>query len=103
MSTSHWNGGVGLSGNALYWLGETHYVRRQFEPAAVAFLEGYKNFPKGSKAADNLLKLGMSLAGLNRQKEACTTFAKLGQEFPDAPNNLKAVAENERRKLSCAA
>ena len=90
-----------LSGNAYYWLGETHYVRRQFEPAAVAFLEGARSYPKGSKAADNLLKLGMSLAGLNRQKEACTTFAKLGQEFPDAPNNLKAVADNERRKISC--
>lgn len=90
-----------LTGNALYWLGETHYVRRQFEPAAIAFLEGYKNFPKGSKAPDNLLKLGMSLAGLNRQKEACTTFAKLNSEFPDAASNLKAVADNERRKLAC--
>jgi len=92
-----------LSGNALYWLGETHYVRRQFEPAAIAFLEGYNNYPKGSKAADNLLKLGMSLAGLNRQKEACTTLAKLNKEFPDAPANLKAVADNERRKISCRA
>lgn len=90
-----------LSGNAYYWLGETHYVRRQFEPAAVAFLEGYKGFPKGSKAPDNLLKLGMSLAALNRQGEACTTFARLAKEFPDAPGNLKAVTENERKKLSC--
>jgi tol-pal system protein YbgF len=90
-----------LSGNAYYWLGETHYVRRQFEPAAVAFLEGYKGFPKGQKAADNLLKLGMSLAALNRQGEACTTFARLTKEFPDAPGNLKAVTENERKKLSC--
>lgn len=90
-----------LSGNAYYWLGETHYVRRQFEPAAVAFLEGYNGFPKGSKAVDNLLKLGMSLANLNRQKEACTTFLRLSREFPDAPANMKAIADNERRKLSC--
>jgi tol-pal system protein YbgF len=90
-----------LSGNAYYWLGETHYVRRQYEPAAVAFLEGYKGFPKGSKAPDNLLKLGMSLAALNRQGEACTTFSRLAKEFPDAPSNLKAVTENERKKLSC--
>lgn len=90
-----------LSGNAYYWLGETHYVRRQFEPAAVAFLEGYKGYPKGSKAPDNLLKLGMSLAALNRQGEACTTFTRLTKEFPDAPSNLKAVTENERKKLSC--
>lgn len=92
-----------LTGNALYWLGETHYVRRQFEPAAIAFLDGYKNFPKGSKAPDNLLKLGMSLAALNRQKEACTTLAKFHAEFADAPSNLKAIADNERRRLACAA
>ena len=90
-----------LSGNAYYWLGETHYVRRQFEPAAVAFLEGYKGYPKGSKAPDNLLKLGMSLAALNRQGEACTTFMRLTKEFPEAPSNLRAVTENERKKLSC--
>ncbi len=90
-----------LTGNALYWLGETHYVRRQFEPAAIAFLEGYKNFPKGSKAPDNLLKLGMSLAAMNRQKEACTTLTKFNGEFADAPQNLKAIADNERRKLAC--
>lgn len=92
-----------LAGNALYWLGETHYVRRQFEPAAIAFLEGYKNFPKGSKAPDNLLKLGMSLAALNRQKEACTTLGKFNAEFADAPSNLRAIADNERRRLACAA
>lgn len=91
-----------LTGNALYWLGETHYVRRQFEPAALAFLDGYKNFPKGSKAPDNLLKLGMSLAAMNRQKEACTTLVKFNSEFADAPQNLKAIADNERRKLACA-
>ncbi|MEK7327533.1 MAG: tetratricopeptide repeat protein, partial [Chloroflexota bacterium] len=66
-----------------------------------AFLEGYKGYPKGSKAPDNLLKLGMSLAALNRQGEACTTFTRLAKEFPDAPSNLKAVTENERKKLSC--
>jgi tol-pal system protein YbgF len=92
-----------LAGNALYWLGETHYVRKQFEPAAIAFLDGYKNFPKGAKAPDNLLKLGMSLAALNRQKEACTTLSKFNAEFADAPSNLKAIADNERRRLACAA
>ena len=51
--------------------------------------------------SDNLLKLGMSLAALNRQSEACTTFARLNKEFPDAPSNLKAVTDNERKKLSC--
>src|SRR5690606_27265615 len=51
-----------LAGNAQYWLGETYYVRQQYEPAAQAFLQGYQGYPKNPKAPDSLLKLGMSLA-----------------------------------------
>ena len=32
-----------LAGNAVYWLGETYYARRQFADAAVTFADGYQN------------------------------------------------------------
>src|SRR5206468_11919661 len=56
-----------LTGSAQYWLGETYYARSNYAEAATAFAEGYKRYPKGSKAADNLLKLGMSLARANQK------------------------------------
>ena len=50
-----------LAGNAQYWLGETYYVRANYEQAAIAFAKGYKNYKTSSKAPDNLLKLGLAM------------------------------------------
>jgi tol-pal system protein YbgF len=90
-----------LTGNAQYWLAETYYVRGKFKEAAVAFAEGYQKNPKGSKAPDNLLKLGMALGQLNQKSEACLTYAQLTKEFPDATATIKRRADQERGKLSC--
>lgn len=90
-----------LAGNAQYWLGETFYVRKQYEDAVVAYLEGYQTYPKSQKAPDNLLKLGMSLAHLGKKKEACTTFRQLRQKFPKARSTIRKTATSQRRKLGC--
>ena len=60
-----------LAGNAQYWLGETFYVSKDYANAATAFAEGYQKYPKGPKAADNLLKLAMSLGNLGQKQDAC--------------------------------
>lgn len=85
-----------LAANARYWLGETYYVRGDYVQAAEVFLEGYQSAPKGQKAPDALLKLGMSLGSLDKKKEACATFAKLLGEFGDAPASKVAVRERQR-------
>ena len=90
-----------LAGNAFYWLGETFYVRDDYEQAAVAFARGYKNFPTGSKAPDNLLKLGISFRGMNQNAEACHTFAKLKLDHSDAPAVIIVRLEQERAKAGC--
>ena len=90
-----------LASNAHYWLGETFYVRGRFEEAAGAFARGYQSFPRGSRAVDSLLKLGMSLAQLGQRNEACLTFTQLGQEFPNAALAVQRRAEQERLRLAC--
>lgn len=90
-----------LSSNAQYWLGETYYVRRNFQAAAAAFAEGYQRYPKGPKAADDLLKLGSSLSMLGRRPDACRSFAQLDRDFPIAPANLKAKEAEEKRRAGC--
>ncbi|MBM3548946.1 MAG: tol-pal system protein YbgF [Alphaproteobacteria bacterium] len=87
--------------NARYWLAETFYVRDKFEPASTAFAEAYQKAPNGQKAPDNLLKLGMSLAKLNKPREACATFDRLGQQFPNAPGTIKSRATAEKTRLNC--
>ncbi len=90
-----------LSGNALYWLGETHYVQKDYKEAAKIFLDGFKQYPKGTKAPDNLLKLGMSLGALNESEPACKTYAKLLSTFPKAASRIRKAATAERGKLKC--
>ena len=90
-----------LAGNARYWLGETYYVRGDYQQAAVVFYEGYNTAPKGAKAAHTLLKLGMSLASIDKKNEACTTFDKLAKEFPGAPANIAKLVTRERQRSGC--
>lgn len=90
-----------LASNAQYWLGETHYVRADYQNAAVVFLEGYQKHPKGPKAPDSLLKLGLSLSSMGQQKEACAALARLAAEFPGAGETIKRRNQAERQKLGC--
>ncbi|MFA7430939.1 MAG: tol-pal system protein YbgF [Rhodospirillaceae bacterium] len=90
-----------LAGNAQYWLGETHYVRGDLQKAAVAFLDGYRTYPKNSKAPDNLLKLGIAMGRLNQKAEACAALGRLISEYPQAPDVIKRRATAEREQLVC--
>ena len=89
------------SENARYWLAETYYVRDKFEPASTAFADAYQKAPSGQKAPDNLLKLGMSLGKLNKPREACAAFQRLGEQFPNAPGTVKSRATAEKNRLNC--
>ena len=95
------NPGDALAGNAQYWLGETFYVRKDYENAATAFALGYQKYPKSAKATDNLLKLGMSLGSLGKKQEACSAFARLDRDFPSAPANVKERETSERQQAGC--
>ena len=90
-----------LVGNARYWLGETFYVRAAYVQAAEVFLEGYQADPKGPKAPDSLLKLGMSLAGLDKKREACAAFDKLTKDFPKISAGIRNTVKREKQKNSC--
>lgn len=90
-----------LAGNAQYWLGETYYARGDYDSAALAFAKGYKDYPKSDKGPANLLKLGMSLANLKKTESACASFARIGEDFPNASAAIKAHVRAERKKLHC--
>jgi tol-pal system protein YbgF len=91
----------GLAGSAQYWLGETYYARGNYAEAAIVFAEGYKRYPKGTKAADDLLKLGMSLARVDQKQNACTALAQLDRDFPNPGNTIKERAKDEKKRLGC--
>ena len=90
-----------LAGNAQYWLGETHYVRGEFEAAAREFLLGYERYPQSAKAPGFLLKLGMTLAALGQRAEACTTLEELAAQFPLVGDDIRRSSAEERAVLGC--
>ena len=90
-----------LSSNAYYWLGETFYVRKNYQLAAYNFAAGFKEFPDGSKAPDQLLKLGISLYSLEKLTESCATFKKLIEEFPEMPTRILNRANSFQERLEC--
>ena len=91
-----------LTPNAQYWLGETYYVRGDFERAARLFAEGFQKYPKGSKVADNLLKLGMSLAGMGNKADACVALSQLeDSKFKNAANVQRRAVE-EMSRIGCS-
>ena len=90
-----------LAGNAMYWLGETYYGRADYQRAAVTFAQGFQSYPDSQKAADNLLKLGMSLAQLKKKQDACGTFSEVAKRYPNAAANILQRAKRERERLGC--
>ena len=85
-----------LASNAMYWLGEAHYVRRDY-PAALAAFEGMlKNHPGTRKSPDALLKIGYCHYELKRYGPARETLARLVQDYPDTPAAVEGKARLER-------
>jgi tol-pal system protein YbgF len=91
-----------LAGSAQYWLGETYYAQSDFKRAAQAFLRGYKTYPKSRRAADSLLKLGISLNRLGQTEQACAAYLAVSAEYPKAVEARKR-AQAEAKRANCQA
>ncbi len=90
-----------LAGNAQYWLGESYFARGQFDKAAIAFAEGFQKYRDSQKAPDNLFKLGLTMARMNKKEEACIAFKNFSAEYPKVSESMKKRLQKEMNKLSC--
>ncbi len=90
-----------LAPNAKYWLGEAYFAQNKYDQAARIFAEGYQKYPKGAKAADNLLKLGLSLAAKGNGADACVALGQIAKDFPNSAAAVRNRADQEMRKLKC--
>lgn len=91
-----------LVGNAYYWQGETFYIRRDYVAAADHFRQGFEALPTGPKAADNLLKLAMSLNALGRDKEACVVLGQVTTKFKKSAASVADKADQEKKRIGCS-
>jgi len=70
--------------NAHYWLAETHYVTRQFQPALDEFNTLVTTFPNSPKLPDAQLKIGYIHYELGNWQEARSQLESLVQRYPDS-------------------
>ena len=89
-----------LAGSAEFKLGETFWAQQNYGAAAQAYMSSYKQYPKGRRAPDSLLKLGLSLARLGQKDQACTTMGSVDAEFPSAVE-VKKRAQAEFKRAGC--
>jgi tol-pal system protein YbgF len=71
-----------LASNAQYWLGEAHYVNREYQNAITAFQRVATDWPESRKAPDALVKIGFTQAALNRNGDARITLEDVVRRYP---------------------
>jgi len=90
-----------LAGNAQYWYAETFRIRQLYTDAASAYLEGYQKYPKGEKAAINLLKLGVSMVQIGEKDQGCKMIDGVEKQYPKANQSVLQKAKYESKKFEC--
>ena len=92
-----------LAGSAQYWYGETFRIRQLYSDAATAYLDGYQNYPKSKKAAENLLKLGTTMVELGEKDQGCKMITGIKKEYPKASQSVLQKAQYEQKRFKCSA
>lgn len=71
-----------LADNALYWLGETHYVQKDYESALEYFLKVRRDYPGTDKEPAAILKASYCQLELGRKADARASLEELVASFP---------------------
>ncbi|MCI5049316.1 MAG: tol-pal system protein YbgF [Rickettsiales bacterium] len=90
-----------LVGNAYYWLGETYFISKNYGQSALQYRKGFQALPDGPKAADNLLKLAMSLSEGKKNKEACVVLKQIHKKYEDSSETVTRRAKHEMARIKC--
>lgn len=84
-------------------LGRAYMDDQQYENAVHTLYGNYKNNPKGERAADSLMYLGMTFAKMKNKDASCTAFTELFKVYGNSMSGgLKSQASSERSKAGCA-
>ena len=75
--------GSGFAGNSQYWLGEAHYVTRNFEQGIIEFQKVINGYPGSNKVPDAMLKLGYTHYELKQFPQSKKILQDLRTRFPN--------------------
>ena len=94
-------GDTDLAPQSIYWVGNISFIRQDYAPAARAFAEVIKKYPKSPRAPDAMLKLAQSFMSMGQKSEGCTTLGLIKTKYPSAPPQTLASAAS-LRKTACS-
>lgn len=72
------------SDNSWYWLGESQYVKRQYQPALTAFNTLVERFPASPKVPDALFKSGLAQNELGQTEAAKVVWKRVVKDYPNS-------------------
>jgi len=83
------------SDNAQFWIGECYYFEKNYEKAILEYENVIKNYPKGNKVPNALLKQALSFMKLGDKSSAKLLLQRVIKEYPNTSS-----ARIARGKLS---
>ncbi len=93
------NKGAANAPDAIFYIGETYMQRGRPREAAEQYLKVSTDFPKSARAPESMVRLGLALAKLGNNDQACATFAEVGKRYPSA--SAKRSADREAKAQRC--
>lgn len=90
-----------LAPDALFWLGEAHYMQKNYGDAAEAFDLVTASYGSSSKAPEAQVRRAAALVQLGRKDDACAALRQLNTKYPNARPVLKTKADAERQRAGC--
>lgn len=88
----------GLLDNAQYWLGEAHYVLKDYLQAQRDFQIMIDTYPNSAKLPDALLKLGYTCYELKNYKDARAALQRVVDQYADT--NSAKLAQQRLAKMT---
>ena len=96
------NKGAANTPDAIFYIGETYMQRGRPREAAEQYLKVSTEFAKSSRAPESMLRLGLALAKLGNNEQACATFVEVGKRYPTASPTVKKSADREIAAHRCS-
>ena len=83
-----------LSGNAQFWIGETYYLKKDYERAILEYEKAIVKYPEGGKIPAALFKQGLAFLELGDKTNAKNLLKRVIERYPQSDQ-----AEMAKKKL----
>jgi tol-pal system protein YbgF len=89
-----------LAPNARYWLGESHYGKKDYRQAIDSYDRVELDFPKSEKVPSAILKKGYAYLAMKDKQRASSAFKQVVTLYPRTPEAGKASDKLSQMKES---